>query len=228
MRVIAVIPARGGSKRLPRKNILPLAGNPALSYPIKAALNSELFDSVVVSTEDSEIKDIALDSGASVCDRSVTLAQDRSTVAEVCLDTIKQQAQEPNMFCCIYATAVLLSDRTLIDSFHHFNGDPQANYLMGVSRFNFPPVQALRSDDDGCLSYLWPEFVGVQSQFFPNLLVSNGTFVWTTTGKFQKEKTFYGSRLKGFVVPEHEVIDIDTQEDFEVAKRMMRSQSSDV
>ncbi|QWE22935.1 acylneuraminate cytidylyltransferase family protein [Polynucleobacter sp. AP-Jannik-300A-C4] len=216
MKLVAIIPARGGSKRLPRKNILDLNGYPLISYPIKAAIESQIFESVIVSTEDSEIAEISKKFGAEVFNRPIEFAQDTSTVAQVCLSVIDQIDVEN--FCCIYATAALLTPKTIVDSYQMYANDESTNYLMGVSGYNYSPVQALRMDKEGELSYLMPEYVGIQSQYYPKLVVSNGTFVWAYAQQFKVDKLFYSPRLKGYVVPEGEVCDLDSLEDFERMK----------
>ena len=215
MSCVAIIPARGGTKRLPRKNILPIDGVPMIAHPIRIARESLLFDEVIVSTEDPEIAEIASTYGAVISHRPQDLASDRSTIAQVCYDVLDCQSPEATMFCCLYATAVLVSVTTLRSSYGDFSGDPMVDYLMGVSNYEFPPVQALTTNDDGFLSYMWPEFVGVQSQYHPELVVSNGTFIWARTDAFKRERLFYGNRLRGHLVPKSEVSDIDTLEDYE-------------
>lgn len=210
---IAIIPARGGSKRLPRKNILPVNGHSMLTYPIKMALESRLFDAVLVSTEDDEIANVARQAGAEVVIRPQVLAQDKSTVAQVCLHVLEKYPVTE--FCCIYATAILLKSETLRKAYQELYRDAVTNYVMGVSEYNYPPVQALKSNEDGFLTYMWPEYVGKQSQSYPQLVVSNGTFVWGRRDAFMHDRIFYVKGLRGFLVPTNESLDIDTQEDYE-------------
>ncbi|WP_019915704.1 cytidylyltransferase domain-containing protein [Methyloversatilis discipulorum] len=213
MSTVAVIPARGGSKRLPRKNILDLAGKPMLAYAIETAHASRLFDQVCVSTEDADIARVAREFGAAVIERPDSIAGDRSTVAQVCLHAL-EALPSIDVFCCIYATAVLLKPETLQASHALLEAEPKADYVMGVSRYEHPPVQALKADEAGYLTYMWPEWRGVQSQFQPDLVVSNGTFYWGRRQPFLADRTFYGSRLRGAVVPDDQVSDIDTEADF--------------
>ncbi len=214
MSIIGLIPARGGSKRLPRKNILEIGGIPVLAYPILASRASGLFSHIYVSTEDRVIAKIARKYGAEVIERPPEIAQDSSTVAQVCLHAL-EICPEIDLFCCIYATAIFLTPATLIAAYEQLFGEPETDFVMGVSEFEHPPLQALITDGNGYLSYMWPEYKGVQSQFQPRLLVSNGTFYWARRQAFIEEKTFYGHRLKGFVVPPEQVTDIDTPEDME-------------
>lgn len=183
-----------------------------LAHPIMAARASGLFDHIYVSTEDAEIAEVAKQYGAEVIERPSHIAEDRSTVVQVCLHALETYP-DIDLMCCIYATAVLLTPETIIDSHELLGAIPEADFVMGVSEYEHPPVQALKADDNGYLSYMWPEWRGIQSQFHPRLVVSNGTFYWAHRHALLEEKTFYGRRLRGFVVPSDQVSDIDTQED---------------
>jgi len=212
-KVIAVIPARGGSKRLPRKNILPLGGVPMLARVIRTAREAGIFDEVIVSSEDEEILELARREGALAHVRPEELAKDQSTVVETCLDVLV--SHNSDVFCCIYATSALLAKETLLASGQKFLNDEKASVMMGVSEYNFHPVQALRTDSDGFAKLLFPEYQSLQSQFYPNLRVSNGTFYWARVGSFFREKTFYSNSLRLFDVPKNEAFDIDTADDYQ-------------
>jgi pseudaminic acid cytidylyltransferase len=215
MKSICIIPARGGSKRLPRKNILPLLGKPLLKHVIDNACNSECFDAVIVSSEDEEILRIAKESNAIPFVRSDELAEDKSTVVDVCLDVLKKY--KPKMFCCLYATAAMVKPNTLKDSMDRFEVEcgQGASMLMGVSRYEHHPLQALAISNDGYAKSLFPEYKGVQSQNYPEVFVSNGTLYWARTEEFITEKTFYSEKLKLYEVPDEESYDIDTKKDYE-------------
>lgn len=225
MSTIALIPARGGSKRLPRKNILELNGLPMLAYPIRTAKASGIFDQVCVSTEDPEIADVARQFGAEVIERPAHIAADRSTVVQVCLHSLETRP-DVELICCIYATAVLLRPESLVTSRQLLEDKPAADFVMGVSEYEHPPVQALKTDDSGYLSYMWPEWGGMQSQFYPQLVVSNGTLYWARRNALINEKTFYGRRLRGFVVSAEETSDINTQKDLDRVSGIIKSNIS--
>jgi len=219
-KIICIIPARGGSKRLPRKNILPILGRPMLNYTIEAALKSGLFDSVIVSTEDKEIAEKADSAGAEVFDRPIELSIDRATVVQVCQDvieTIISGGQESDYFCCIYATAIFITPDDLKDSFNLLNIEPCSDFVMGVSEYNLQPVQAL-VEKDGYLEMMWPEYHAIQSQYHPHLVASNGTFYWARISNFIENKSFYGKKLKGYIIPRMRAVDIDTMEDYRFAE----------
>jgi pseudaminic acid cytidylyltransferase len=219
---IAIIPARGGSKRLPRKNIVQITGKPILTYPVKAALDSELFNEVIVSSEDEKILEIARQVGARAILRPRELAQDHSTVVEVCLHIIDEFARQKKMvseFCCIYATALFLTVTDLRDSFRLLTSPPPSDFVMGVSHYDLHPVQALKRKGE-YLTSMWPEYKGLQSQFYPDLVASNGTLYWARVEAFRKTRSFYGDRLKGYEIPRGRAVDIDTPEDLELARQL--------
>jgi pseudaminic acid cytidylyltransferase len=220
---IAFIPARGGSKRIPRKNILDVCGKPMLSYPIEIAKNNRLFDEVIVSTDDKEIATIAEKLGAKVHHRDSLFAEDDVNVDSVCYNFIKERFEKGTPFkylCCIYATAIFLTEEDINLSYAEFKKEPAPEYVMGVSRYNYSPIQALKQDN-GYFEMLLPEYKGVQSQEYPQTYVSNGTLYWADTEAFLKEKTFYGKKLGVYEVPESHTLDIDEPEDFERACQRM-------
>ena len=217
MTKIAIIPARGGSKRLPRKNILPVLGNPALYYPVQSALKTGLFDRIIVSTEDREIKEISEKCGAEVMQRPEALASDRVGVVQVCQDVLEQldaQGIQPKQFCCIYATALFITPKDLQQSWLMMEQLCDTQIVMGVSGFNLHPVQALETHESGWLRPKWPDYNRLQSQFHPKLVASNGTFYWADTLAFLRNKTFYADKLKGYEIPWIRAIDLDTAEDY--------------
>jgi len=185
-----------------------------LAYPIEAALASKLFDRVYVSTEDAEIAEVAERHGATIIARPSEIAADRSTVVQVCLHALETLPQV-DLLCCIYATAVLLKSESIVAGYQMMRDQPETDFVMGVSEYEHPPVQALKEDQDGYLAYMWPEWRGVQSQFHPRLVVSNGAIYWARRQALLDEQTFYGKRLKGLHIPASQVSDIDTQQDLD-------------
>ena len=212
---IAIIPARGGSKRLPRKNITPVLGRPMLSYPVTSALESRLFHRVVVSTEDKEIRRKAREAGASVMKRPRVLSEDDAPVTRVCqqvLEELSENKELPDYFCCIYATALFITPEDLAESFGLFFQEPLPDVVMGVSEFDLYPVQALEKNGE-FLQPKWPEYMQRHSRDYPYLVASNGTFYWASTDYFLQHPDFYPKRLKGYTIPRCRSIDVDTRED---------------
>ena len=205
---IAIIPARGGSKRLHRKNIRLVNGIPLLSYPIRTALSSGCFDKVIVSSDDHEILDIGADYGAETLWRDTSLSDDIATVDQVCLDVLSHHDYANSYsFCCIYPTSIFVTTDDLVASKNIL--DEETDFVMGVSEYNFHPFQAMKIENS-YLKQMWPEYDELKSQQYPEMYVSNGSLYWAKTAMFKKEKTFYGNRLKGFVV---DTIDINNEDD---------------
>jgi N-acylneuraminate cytidylyltransferase len=217
MRRVAIIPARGGSKRLPRKNILDMAGKPMLVHPAQAAKQSGLFDRVIVSTEDDEIKKIATGFDIEVMDRPDELATDAATGAEVCVHVLEQLDEKPDVFCLIYSTAVFIQSQDLIESEKMISG---ADVVMGVSAYPIHPYKALEQKD-GFLKPVFPRENDQKSQTYPHWVASNGTFYWARTDSFLKDPTFFPDRLAGYELPPQRGVDIDTRQDYELACGLM-------
>ncbi len=219
MKPIAIIPARGGSKRLPRKNILPISGRPMITYPIQSAINSELFSRVLVSTEDNEIAMISEEAGAEVFIRSEKLATDTSTVAEVCTDVLNSLNFNEGFFCCIYPTAIFLESNDFIASYNLLKANADVDCVMGVSEYNLQPHQAM-FEEDGILKPMWPELIRKQSQRIKPLIASNGTLYWSGTEWFLENKNYYSGKIKAYEIPYYRAVDIDTPEDYKFVKEL--------
>ncbi len=221
MSVIAIIPARGQSKRLPRKNIIKINNKPTISYSIETAINSKLFDEVFVSTEDKEISNISKSYGAKIINRPKKLSTDKSTVEEVCLHAL-ETIPGIDVFCCIYATAVLVKKKSLINSFKLLKRNPKINFVAGVSNYDLPPLQAMKMNKRGLIKSMWPKWMSVKSQFYPNLVVNNGTIYWARAKAYKLEKKLLGKNTLGFLMLDDEVSDIDTIEDLNKIRNFMK------
>ncbi len=222
MKRIAILPARGGSKRLPRKNILPVAGRPMLSHTVERVRSCGLFSRILVSSDDGEILRIAEQAGAEAVERDPALADDRTGVVEVCrdlLDRLRHQGQLPDLFCCVYATAIFLDAQDFVASERLFHETPAPDVVMGVSAFPLHPYKALERDG-AYLRPVFPEWVLRKSTEYPHHVASNGTFYWARSETFLKRPSFYVERLAGHEIPFHRAIDIDTREDYELACRL--------
>jgi N-acylneuraminate cytidylyltransferase len=217
---LAIIPARGGSKRIPRKNVRPFCGKPIISYPIEAALGSGLFEDVMVSTDDREIADVGELAGASVPFlRSEKTADDNATLADVVEETLsmyRARGKRYDTVCCILATAPLVSARDLVASFETF---AKENYdsLIPVVRFGYPVFRALKIDG-GKVSMIWPENQNARSQDLPTAYHDSGSFYWIRCSSFQEQKTFFMKNTGGLEIPEFAAQDIDTEDDWKLAE----------
>ena len=217
MRNICIIPARGGSKRIPRKNVKEFLGKPIIAYSIEAALKSGLFDEVMVSTDDQEIAEIAKQYGASVpFMRSEKTANDFATTKDV-LDEVLAGYQKLGIsfdaMCCIYATAPLITAQDVKDAYTRLT---QSDFtcVYPVVQFSYPIWRCLDVADDGSMKRHWPEFENSRSQDLPKEYHDTGTFYWY---KLQ-DNAIQTGKIGAIIVPEERVQDIDTETDWKLAE----------
>jgi pseudaminic acid cytidylyltransferase len=216
---LAIIPARGGSKRLPRKNVIPFLGKPIIAYTIEAAQACGMFDAVIVSTEDAEIAAVAQQFGAEVMERPASLATDKATVVEVCLDLLDREEQVGRTYatmCCLYATAPLRNAQDIRDTMNPVTSGV-CDFAMAITEYSQPPHQALRLRKSGTLEPMWPELVNLRFEAVGPLYVGCGSTYAVSVSKFRELRTFYGPGLRGHLVPRARSVDIDVQEDLELA-----------
>ena len=217
---IAIITARGGSKRIPRKNIKNFLGAPIIKYSITAALESGCFDEVMVSTDDKEIADIARSYGAQVPFlRSEKNSNDYAGTPDVIIEVLeeyKKRGREFDYCCAIYPTAPFITPLTLQDSFNKLQ-ENKGYSLVPVVRYSFPIQRALRIDD-GTLKMFQPEFFRSRSQDLEPSYHDAGQFYWLDIPHFLEENTLYTSRNIPFERSEMEVQDIDTEDDWQIAE----------
>ncbi|MES2528820.1 MAG: pseudaminic acid cytidylyltransferase [Bdellovibrionota bacterium] len=220
-KVLAIIPARGGSKRIPRKNIKPFQGKPVIQYPISNCLKIGKFDEVMVSTDDQEIKEVALKSGASVPFlRSPANSNDFAGTMEVIREVLKSyeaQGKTFTHFCCIYPTTPLLRSEYILEGFRKIT-EGNADFLISVNEFGFP-IQRAVSVKDGKLQMLWPENYSKRSQDLEKTYHDAGQFYFGKTESAFK----YDGLMQGLVdyveIPRAFSQDIDTIEDWTIAEQ---------
>lgn len=221
MKAVALIPARGGSKRLPRKNIIEFHGRPIIAYSIQAALDSGRFESVIVSTEDPEIAGVAEAWGAGIDLRDPALATDEARVKDVCmgfLDKEREAGREYEVLSVLYATAPLRDAddvRAVVDLIE----PGVCHYALATTRFSLPPHQALRRAVDGSLEPMWPDVLNRRASEIPALEVDNGSTYAVHVPAFRETLNFYGppGEMRGYLMPATRSVDIDTVEDLELA-----------
>lgn len=220
MKRLAIITARGGSKRIPRKNIKPFLGKPILAYSIEAALDSGLFDEVMVSTEDEEIAEIAKKYGAKVpFYRSEKTAGDFATTNDVLLEVLeeyKKLGQEFEEACCIYPTAPFVTSSKLKKAMEEF-AVSDADTLIPVVAFSYPPKRSLVIRE-GRLVFQYPEFMDSRSQDLEAEYHDIGQFYLFRTEAFERNKKLMIGNILPFVVDEMEVQDIDNESDWKIAE----------
>lgn len=212
--MLAIVPARGGSKRLPRKNIAEFHGKPLIAWTLEAAQKSGCFSEIIVSTDDEEIAGVAAKYWVKVERRPAELATDESRVVDVCHDILSRRTAES--FACLYATSPLRTARD-IAAVAALLRPFRCDFAMAVTPFECSPHQALR-EDDGYLTPMWPELIEKRHNEIPRLYVDNGSTYAATVGAFRQHKTFYGPNLRGYVMPRERSVDIDTQLDLDYAR----------
>ena len=217
MKNLCIIPARGGSKRIPRKNIKSFLGKPIIAYSIEAALKSKLFDEVMVSTDDKEIAEVAKQFGAKVpFMRSAETASDYATTADVLKEVlVKYQSlgKEFDCFCCFYATAPLVQSKDVVAAFELLQ---KSNFtcVYPVVQFSYPIWRCLDIAPDGTMTRHWPEYENSRSQDLPKEYHDSGTFYWYKT----KEWLSGNIKVGGIEVSETTIQDIDTETDWKLAE----------
>jgi N-acylneuraminate cytidylyltransferase len=215
---VAIIPARGGSKRIPRKNLLPFDGVPMIVRSIRTALESGLFDQVVVSTDDAEIADVARAHGVQVPFlRPADLADDFTGTAAVIMHAL-QQLPAFDYACCVYATAPLLQARYLQQGLELLEQHPDRSFAFSVCSFGFPVQRALTLDEQGALTALYPEFRHTRSQDLPEAFQDAGQFYWGRSEAWLRGEVVYSPASLPVILPRHLVQDIDTPEDWKRAE----------
>ena len=223
--VLALIPARGGSKRLPNKNTLPFAGKPLIAWSIEAALKSECFDRIIVSTDDVEIADIARDCGAEVpFMRPAKLSDDHVGTNPVIAHAIKwQQLDEtPTAICCIYATAPFIRAEDLRHGLEVLDGTA-CDYAFSVTSYAFPIQRAIRITDAGRVEMFYPEHFNTRSQDLEEAYHDAGQFYWGRTDAWLAGKPSFSEGAIPVILPRFRVQDIDTLEDWVRAEGMFRA-----
>lgn len=221
---IAIITARGGSKRIPGKNIRDFCGKPILAYSIEAALASGIFEEIMVSTDSGKIAAVAKKYGAEVPFlRSEQTSNDWATTADVLLEVIENyraQNREFDRICCIYPTAPFLTGERLRRADEALNG-AGADSLLPVVRFSFPPQRGLVIRQ-GRAEYRYPEFQNTRSQDLEAMYHDCGQFYFCRTEAFLKYRTMVTPDTVPFEMPEEEVQDIDNLSDWEMAELKYR------
>jgi pseudaminic acid cytidylyltransferase len=218
---VAIIPARGGSKRIPRKNIRDFLGKPILAYSIEKALESRLFEEVMVSTDDEEITEVARKYGAKVpFIRSEENADDYASTVDVLVEVLLEYQQRGKYFengCCIYPTAPLLKSSFLKSGYERLINESFST-LFPVVEFSYPILRSLRLIKKGKVEMNWPEHLESRSQDLPKAYHDAGQFYWFNVEQLLNKKKLFGDNSGSIIIPNTLVQDIDTQEDWDLAE----------
>lgn len=227
MDAVAIIPARGGSKRIPGKNLRPFAGRPIIAYSIAAALGCGCFRRVVVSTDDEAIARVSREHGAETpFMRPAALAGDHvptSPVLAHALGELEKASGLPELFCCLYPTAPFVTAGDLARGRAELL-EHDAVTAISVAAYPAPIFRALEIRD-GFLRMIWPEHRDTRSQDLPTVYQDAGQFYWGQTRRFLREGELYAGRSVPVVLPRHRVCDLDTEEDWLTAELLFEAWS---
>lgn len=217
MKNLCIIPARGGSKRIPRKNIKDFLGMPIIAYSIKAAIESGVFDEVMVSTDDEEIAAIARQYGAKVpFMRSEETSNDYATTDDVLREVVEKYNELGRKFdnlCCIYATSPIIKTEDILIAYQRLI-ESDFTIVYPIVAFSYPIWRCLDLAKDGSIEYHWPEYELSRSQDLPKEYHDTGTFYWHKIDKWMN-----GDRTSGGIeVDETTIQDIDTETDWKIAE----------
>lgn len=222
---VAIIPARAGSKRIPGKNIKDFFGKPMIAYAIETAIKSELFDRIIVSTDDQKISDIAVQHGAeSPFKRPQDLSNDYAGTKEViqhCLKFLEGHNQSPDEVCCIYPCTPLLKAEDLKAAYALFKSSDQG-FCFPVLEFPSSIMRALQMHDDGTLQPLFPENTLKRTQDTPAAFYDAGQFYWGSKSSWMNKSSIHGNAI-GYLMKRLQVIDIDTIEDWKTAELLYKT-----
>ena len=217
---IAIIPARGGSKRIPRKNIKEFCGQPIIKYSIDAAFEAGCFDEVMVSTEDNEIAEIAEFCGAKVpFMRSEANSNDYATIADVIKEVLLEYenlGEYYAYFCCIYATAPFVSSFRLYEGMELLK-QKNADSVLSVTHYGYPIQRSLKIENDRA-TMLFPEYYSKRSQDLTPIYYDCGQFCCMKSRSLLDQMKFFAEYTVPIVLPESEVQDIDNEEDWKIAE----------
>lgn len=224
---VAIIPARGGSKRIPRKNIKSFLGKPMIAYSIEAAQASGVFDRIIVSTDDAEIADVARQFGAETpFVRPAEIADDHATTVEVIRHAVRfclDENMPVSYACCIYATAPMLQPEFIRQGLVSLQAAPDADYAFSVTSFPFPIQRAIRIRADGRVEALHPEYRNTRSQDLEEAFHDAGQFYWGRTQAWLDRAPMFSDKSLPVILPRHLVQDIDTEEDWNRAELMYQA-----
>jgi pseudaminic acid cytidylyltransferase len=226
---IAVIPARGGSKRIPRKNVKLFAGVPMIVHSLRAAIEAQLFEHVLVSSDDREILEVAARHGGEPLERPPELADDHTGTIPVIRHAVRwaeAQGWELEGVCCIYATAPFVRAEDIRRGWELLDGK-NLDFAFSATTFAAPVYRALLRTGEG-VRMIFPEHFPTRSQDLPEVIHDAGQFYWGTARAWQEEDRLFTERAAPVMLPRHRVQDIDTSEDWqraEVIWRMLNDES---
>jgi pseudaminic acid cytidylyltransferase len=220
-----IIPARGGSKRIPKKNIKDFFGKPMIAYSIEAAIKSYCFDRVIVSTDDQEIAEVSKRYGAEVpFIRPDELANDHAGTLPVikhAIEWLEEQGEKTTEVCCLYATAPFVQPQAIRQAYEQLQ-QTHADYCFTVTSFAFPIQRAIKLTQDKRVEMFYPEHFNTRSQDLEEAYHDAGQFYWGKAEAFKQLKPLFSEHASPFILPRYLVQDIDNQEDWIRAELLFR------
>lgn len=227
-RTLCLIPAKGGSTRLARKNVISLGGRPLLGWAIDAARESGLMDRIVVSTEDEAIAGVARQLGADTpFMRPLHLARDPAGVVDVALhalSTLREQGDDYQTLVILLPTCPFRNAEDIRNAVQLFRAQ-NGQFLMSVSRYEHTPFAAMGLGDDQILRPYFPEYIGKKSQEMPVALRANGAIHVLAVSAFERARSYYAQPLIGYEMPWERSIDIDTAHDLKLAESLLQERA---
>ena len=225
---LAVIPARGGSKRIPRKNIKIFHGQPMIAWSVQAAIESGCFDEVWVSTDDEEIAEVAQVYGAKVPFlRPVHLSDDFATTADVMSHAVEEFGKInqvlPDYICCLYATAPFVTKADLLYGLEKIKNNNTLNYVFSATTYPFPIQRAIKLNTRDTVEMFSPQYFNVRSQDLEEAWHDAGQFYWGTAEAWLNKAMIFASQSSVVELPRFRVQDIDTQEDWDRAEWLFKA-----
>ena len=225
---LAVIPARGGSKRIPRKNIKIFHGQPMIAWSIQAAIDSGCFDEIWVSTDDEEIAAVAQVYGAKVPFlRPAYLSDDFATTADVMSHAVEEFGKInhalPDYICCLYATAPFVTKADLVQGLEKIKNNSNLNYVFSATTYPFPIQRAIKLNEYDTVEMFSPQYFKVRSQDLEEAWHDAGQFYWGTAEAWLNKAMIFASQSSVVELPRFRVQDIDTQEDWDRAEWLFKA-----
>lgn len=224
MKTLCIIPAKGASTRLPRKNVILFCGKPLIYYTIVAAQKAAIFDDIIVSTEDVLIREIATGYGVEVMMRPEHLATDPAGVAEVCLytvDKLKEAGREYDNLCILYPSAPLRDEHDIQGAFQLYQTE-KGSSVFSVGEFDHTPFRAVRLHAGERMRFLFPEYARNKAQEIPPAYHITGAIIVLKVAALVKYKTYFIPPELAYVLPRGHDVDIDTLHDLRYAEFLKR------
>jgi pseudaminic acid cytidylyltransferase len=226
---ICIIPARGGSKRIPRKNIKNFCGKPIIAYSIASALESKIFDHVIVSTDDDEIAKTSIKYGASVpFIRPESLSDDYTTSIDVIEHThswVQENFGSVNLICTLYATAPFTTSKDLLNAYEEILKHQDCQAVFPIVEFDFPIQRAIKLSDDGSIEMFQPENLLTRSQDLEKAYHDAGQFYWMKSEFIGSGISLFSDIARTIKIPHYRVQDIDTNDDWIRAEFIFKAMS---